>query len=179
MKSGNRPIIVISAINFRSGGPLTILRDCLKYLSESIVGTRYDVVALVHKKELCEYPHIEYIEFPKGCKHWINRLYYEYFYFRKLSERLKPFLWLSLHDTTPCVKAERRAVYMHNPSIVNKIKRSDWRFDKTYIAFALFYKYLYRINIKKMIIASSNSDGSGTFARKNRHSVQTIHRCTA
>jgi len=149
MLLGNRPIIVVSAINLRAGGPLTILRDCLKYLSESTVCSRYDIVALVHKKELCEYPHIEYIEFPKGCKHWINRLYYEYFYFRKLSKRLNPFLWLSLHDMTPFVTAEHRAVYIHNPSIVNRIKWSDWKFDKAYIAFALFYKYLYRINIRK------------------------------
>lgn len=144
-----KPMIVVSAINLRSGGPLTILRDCLKYLSESSVASHYDIVALVHKKELCEYPHVEYIEFPKACRHWISRLYYEYFYFRKLSERLNPRLWLSLHDMTPRVRAERRAVYMHNPSIVNKIKWSDFRFDKTYILFALFYKYLYRINIKK------------------------------
>lgn len=141
--------IVISAINLRQGGPLTILKDCLNYLSNSSLSKTYRIIALVNKKELALFPNIEYIEFPDSIKSWFRRLYYEYFYFRKLSNKLKPYLWLSLHDTTPNVKSEIRAVYMHNASIVNKIKYSDWKFNKKYIAFAFFYKYLYKINIKK------------------------------
>lgn len=141
--------IVISAVNLVSGGPLTILKDCLAFLSASPLCSEYRIVALVHRRELCDYPHIEYIEFPNSHKHWINRIYYEYFHFKKLSKQLSPYLWLSLHDMTPNVRSERQAVYMHNPSIVNRIKWRDFKFDKTYILFALFYKYLYRINIKK------------------------------
>lgn len=140
-------VIVISGINLRTGGPLTILNDCLEYLSNSDISKNYTVIALVHKKDLCEFPHIKYIEFPKSASNWFNRLYYEYYYFNKLSKKLKPYLWLSLHDITPRVKATRQAVYMHNPSIVNRIKFTDWKFDKTYIAFALFYKFLYKLNI--------------------------------
>lgn len=141
--------IVISGINLRSGGPLTILRDCLYFLSQSPLSEKYHIVALVHKRELCNFPKIEYIEFPDSINSWLKRLYYEYFHFRKLSKRLKPYLWLSLHDITPNVYVVRQAVYMHNPSIVNKIRFRDFKYDKKYIAFSALYKYLYRINIRK------------------------------
>ena len=145
----DKPIIVISAINLRSGGPLTILQDCLKYLSNSDISEKYRIIALVHKKELAYYSNIEYIEFQDSVGNWAKRIYYEYIKFYKLSLKLNPYLWLSLHDTSPRVKADRQAVYMHNPSIVNKIKWSDLKYDKTYIIFSLLYKYVYRLNIKK------------------------------
>lgn len=144
-----RPIIVISAVNLRQGGGLTVLRDCLEFISESELSNAYHVIALVHKRELSDFPNIEYIEFPKSAKSWFRRIYYEYFYFSKLAKKLKPYLWLSLHDMTPNVKVERQAVYMHNASIANRLKLSDFKFDKKYIAFTLFYKYLYRINIHR------------------------------
>lgn len=141
--------IVISAINIREGGALTILRDCLNFLSSSPISRLYRVIALVHRKDIANFPNINYIEFPDSAKSWIKRLYYEYFYFNKISQNIHPFLWLSLHDMTPYVKADIQAVYMHNPSIISKIKFTDLKFDKKYILFAFFYKYLYRINIKK------------------------------
>ncbi|MBD5274763.1 MAG: glycosyltransferase family 4 protein [Bacteroides sp.] len=146
-KSKQKSIIVISAINLRMGGGLTILRDCLNYISSSHISKDYRVIALVHAKDIANYPNIEYIEFPKSSSSWLRRLYYEYVYFKRLSNVLKPHLWLSLHDISPIVYADRQAVYMHNPSIVNKIKLDDLKYDKKYIAFSLFYKYLYRINI--------------------------------
>ena len=145
----NSRTIVISAVNLTSGGPLTILQECLSYLNSSPLLATYEVIALVHDRKLADFPHIRYIELPSSKKHWINRLYYEYVYFRRLSHRLKPYLWLSLHDTTPNVRAHRRAVYMHNPIIFNSVRLRNWKFDKTYILFTLFYKYLYRINIRK------------------------------
>lgn len=147
--TNQRPIIVISAINLRMGGGLTILRECLEYLSQSKFSRDYRIIALVHKRDLAYFPNIDYIEYPKSASNWIRRLYYEYFDFNKLSKKLQPYLWLSLHDITPRIKAKHQAVYMHNPSIVNKIKASDWKFDKTYIAFSLFYKYIYRINLHR------------------------------
>lgn len=142
-------LIVVSAINLASGGALTVLRECLAYLSTSELLNQYRVIALVHDRNLADFPNIEYLEFPKSKRSWINRLYYEYVYFWRLSRKLTPFLWFSLHDITPNVRAQRRAVYMHNPSCFYKIGSRDIKFDKTYILFALFYKYLYRINIRK------------------------------
>lgn len=140
-------IIVISAANLIEGGPLTVLRQCLKTLSGERFLKVYKIIALVHKKELCYFPGIEYIEFPES-KGWLRRIYYEYFYFRKLSRKLKPYLWLSLHNITPAVVAEKRVVYMHNPAPFYKWRLKDLRFDYKFFLFILFYKYLWRINIK-------------------------------
>ena len=85
----NSRTIVISAVNLTSGGPLTILQECLGYLNSSPLLATYEVIALVHDRKLADFPHIRYIELPRSKKHWINRLYYEYVYFRRLSHRLK------------------------------------------------------------------------------------------
>ena len=141
--------IVISAVNVTDGGPLTILQECLRSLSESPIAQKYKIIALVHSKNKCYYNHIEYIEIPRSKKQWIFRIYYEYIYFKKLSKKIKPYLWLSLHDTTPNVTARKRAVYMHNASPFHAWKWRDIYFNYKYVCFALFYKYLYKINIKK------------------------------
>lgn len=141
----SKETIVISGINLRSGGPLTIIRDCLEFLSQSDISKDYRIIALVHRKSLFNFPNIKYVEFPDSVKSWSRRIYYEYFYFNKLSKQWKPYLWLSLHDITPRVVSTRQAVYMHNSIISNRVKCSDWKFDKTYIAFTLLYKYLYRL----------------------------------
>ncbi|MGL6101472.1 MAG: glycosyltransferase, partial [Fusobacteriaceae bacterium] len=142
--------IIISGINLFSGGPLSIIRDCLSYLK-----TRDDieVVALVHDKKLfseflnCN--NIKFLEFQDSRKNWFRRLYYEYFYFKGLSKQIKPDLWLSLHDMTPNVEAKVRAVYCHNSSPFYKMSRLEKKLDFKLRLFNLFYKYLYKINIKQ------------------------------
>ena len=47
--------LVISAVNIRKGGTLTVLRDCLGYLSSC---REYKVTALVHSRGLCDFPGI-------------------------------------------------------------------------------------------------------------------------
>ena len=51
-----RKRVVVSAVNIRKGGTLTVLRDCLRYLSGR---EDLQVTAIVHKKSLCEYPAID------------------------------------------------------------------------------------------------------------------------
>jgi len=140
--------IIISAVNLVEGGPLTILRECLKYLSSDLAD-KYEIIALVNKKKSFPFGNIKYLEFPKSKKSWINRLYYEYFYFYKLAKRLNPFLWLSLHDITPNITAERLAVYCHNASPFYKLPFREAMIDPKFALFNIFYKYLYAINIKK------------------------------
>ena len=140
--------IVVSAVNIRKGGTLTILRDCLGYLSG--LTDSYRVVALVHKRELCDYEGIEYIEMPDIIKGWGKRLWCEYVTMHRISKELAPVhLWLSLHDTTPRVVAEHRAVYCQTSFPFLKLKRNDWRFDYKIGLFGLFTRLAYRINIKK------------------------------
>lgn len=147
-KEINHKTIVISAVNLVEGGALSVLKDCLQYASNYLANA-YNIVAIVHKKELCEYENISYIEIPWSKKHWIYRLYFEYFYCRKISKLLAPFIWFSLHDITPNVVADRRIVYCHNPSPFNKISFKTVGFNTKECLFALFYRWLYRINIDK------------------------------
>ena len=134
--------IVVSAVNLRKGGTLTVLQDCLRYLSG-----RKDlhVTALVHKRELCEFPGIHYIEIPWSTNNWLKRLWCEYVTMHRISKTLPGTdLWFSLHDTTPRVKARRQAVYCHTSFPFMKIRLQDFRMDAKIPLFALFTKYAYR-----------------------------------
>jgi glycosyltransferase involved in cell wall biosynthesis len=142
-----RPI-VISAVNLVEGGPLTILQACLEYLSVNL-SDEFEIIALVNDKKRFSYRNITYIEFPESKKSWISRLYYEYYYFGKLAKQFNPFLWLSLHDITPNVTANRLAVYCHNASPFYKLSFKEALVDPKFALFNIFYKFLYRINIKK------------------------------
>ncbi len=144
-----KKIIVISAINLRSGGTLSILNDCLQYIDKELSST-YKIIALVHNKTILnKTENIEFVEFPNSIKSYFYRLYYEYVYFKKLSKELKPHLWLSLHDMTPNVVADIRAVYCHNPSPFYKINIKEFFLDYKFALFSFLYKYLYKINILK------------------------------
>ena len=85
----NKKTIIISAINFNEGGPLTIYKECLKCLEENFL-EEYKVVGLVHDKSLfSEYEgKIEIIEFKDSKRSYLKRIYYEYFYFKKLSKKI-------------------------------------------------------------------------------------------
>lgn len=142
--------IVISAVNIRKGGTLTILRNCLEYLSLLATKQQYRVIAIVHDKSLADYDKIEYIELPWSIKSWAHRLWCEYITMNSISKRIKGIdLWFSLHDTTPNVKAKRQAVYCQTSFPFLKWKWRDFLFDYKIPLFALFTKYAYKINIKK------------------------------
>lgn len=141
-----KPRIVVSAVNFFEGGPLSVLQDCLASASEHL-SDRYELIALVHDARLLRAPKVRLIEFPSARKSWLRRLHLEFVRFRELSEDLRPYLWLSLHDITPNVTASRRAVYCHNPAPFFKMKLRHALQDPTFALFNLFYGLLYRINI--------------------------------
>jgi glycosyltransferase involved in cell wall biosynthesis len=142
-------IIVISAVNLRSGGTLSILQDCLSFLQGNYLD-KYRIIGLVHDRNLLKgVEGVEMIEFPKPARSYLYRFFYEYIYFNKLSKELKPFLWFSLHDMTPTVKADIRAVYCHNPSLFYRLNIKQAVLEPKFAMFNLFYKYIYKINIKK------------------------------
>ena len=142
--------IIISAVNIRKGGTLTILRNCLEYLSLLATNKQYRIIAIVHDKSLAYYDKIEYIELPWSIKSWAHRLWCEYITMGSISNRINEIdLWFSLHDTTPNVKARRQAVYCQTAFPFLKWKWRDFLFDYKIPLFALFTKYAYRINIKK------------------------------
>lgn len=142
--------IVVSAINIRKGGTLTILKNCLEYLSGLARYDGFRIVALVHRKELAEYSGIEYIEMPDAIKSWGKRLWCEYVTMYRISQSLSPVsLWLSLHDTTPRVVAERQAVYCQTSFPFLRWQLKDILFDYKIVMFALFARFIYRLNIQK------------------------------
>jgi len=152
MGKGKKGLIIISAINFFEGGPLTILKECLSALSGPAY-SEYDVLALVHKKELVNSDNIgdniKLIQIPNARKSYFFRLYYEYYFFNKIAKKLNPVLWFSLHDITPRLTSVRQAVYCHNAAAFKDVSFNDLFFQPTIFFFTLFYKFLYKININK------------------------------
>jgi len=141
--------IVVSAVNLTEGGPLSILKECLEYLANDLAG-EYQIIALVNNARAFSYPDIKFYAFPLSKKSWLMRLYYEYIYFFWFSKKIHPYLWLSLHDMTPNVQADIRAVYCHNASPFLPLELKDIRWGGyKFVLFKLFYRYLYAINIKK------------------------------
>ena len=138
--------IVLSGVNMVEGGIFTILDNCLQKISIYSQDKNLKIIALVNDKSKFNYPNIEYIEFPKSKKSWFMRIYYEYFYFKKLSKKLQPDIWFSLHDTSPNVIAKKRFVYCHHPTVFYKPSLNDWKFNYKIGVFSILYKYLYQIN---------------------------------
>jgi hypothetical protein len=89
------------------------------------------------------------LSFPKSRKSYLHRLYFEYFYFKKIAADYNVNFWFSLHDITPSIGKVPQAVYCHNPSPFNSINIKDLYIQPTQFLFRLFYKFLYKINIKK------------------------------
>lgn len=140
--------IVVSAINIFEGGPLTILYECLFYLSK-YKSNEYDIIAFVHDKSLISLNNINFIEIKKSRKNYFLRIFYEYIWFYFQSIKIKPHLWISLHDISPNVKAEKRVVYCHNPSPFFKISIDQMIKEPKLAFFNLFYSYLYKLNLDK------------------------------
>ncbi len=133
----------------KEGGIFTILDNCLQKISQYNSINKYKIIALVGDKTRFNYPNIEYLEFPKSKKSWFFRLYYEYFYFKKLSKIILPNVWLSLHDMTPNIVCENQFVYCHHGTIFYKPTKIDWKFDYKIGVFSMLYKYFQKINIGK------------------------------
>lgn len=141
-------VIVISAVNLRSGGPLSVLEDCLRLLDRKCAG-RYRVVAIVHAISLFKgYENIEFVEYNRSASSYLYRIYLEYFYFNRLSKKLNPYLWFSLHDITPSVCAERRAVYCHNAMPFYKLSLKEVVLQPSLVLFNYVYRYFYLKNIR-------------------------------
>lgn len=145
-----KKVIVISAVNFSEGGPLTILSSLLNWLDISDFSKNYEVYALVHSTKLFKnFNNIELIEYSEVKSSWIRRILFEYKKCKKLSKDLNVYFWFSLHDMTPNTTARIKAVYCHNAIAFHKQNFFDFFKNPIRFLYAKFYKYLYRINIHK------------------------------
>lgn len=142
-----KPTIVLSGVNFTGMGPLTVFKEAIASLAAKYAD-RYDIIALVHRKSLFDTSGVTYIEFPEIKSSWWKRLRFEYYDCRAISEKIKPRLWFAMHDITPNVRAEIRAVYCHNPAPFYPFSLREALFDWKFGLFTLLYRFLYRINIK-------------------------------
>lgn len=141
--------IVVSGVNIRKGGTLTIMRDCLRFLSENL-GRENRIVAVVHDRNLTPFADIEFIECPDSTRSWGRRLKTEYVGMRHMAKEIGHVdLWLSLHDTTPNVEADVQAVYCQTSFPFLKWHLRDGLFDKKIPLFALFTRFAYRINVHR------------------------------
>jgi glycosyltransferase involved in cell wall biosynthesis len=147
-KSLTRRRVVVSAVNFIEGGPLTILRECLASAVESL-SPDWEIVALVNRRELIDQPGVRLIPIPSAKRSWLHRIYWEWQGFRRLSTELKPNIWLSLHDVTPNVLAHRQAVYCHNPAPFYKISLREAYLEPKFWLFNRLYYFLYRAFIRR------------------------------
>jgi glycosyltransferase involved in cell wall biosynthesis len=138
----SRKHLVVSAVNFNEGGPLTVLQESLESAARCIPAD-WKITALVHSQDLITNTRIETLAFPQSKRSWFRRLWLEWVIFGRISKSLKPDLWLSLHDITPLVKARRQAVYCHNPSPFYKLTWRDARLEPSLVLFNLLYGRLY------------------------------------
>ena len=144
-------VIVVSGINLFEGGPLSVYKDFLDALVSAGVAADNWIILYVHKKELfADYEqHARIVELPESRKNYLRRLYYEYIYFAGISRKHKIDYWISLHDITPGVRAGHLYTYCHQPAPFYRPDRTDWKYSRKVCAFALLYRYLYGINIRK------------------------------
>ena len=142
-----KPRIVVSGVNLTEMGPLSIFQDALESLAIHYSG-QYEIIALVHRRELFDVSNVTYLEFPDIKVSWLKRLRFEFWTSMGISKRLRPKLWLSMDNVTPRVLTEVQAVYCHNPSPFFRFRFRDLLFDWKFGLFTLFYRYLYAINIK-------------------------------
>ena len=131
------------------GGIFTILHNVMQELSNYNKNNNIQIIALVHDASKFNFPNIQLIEIPHSKKSWLYRLYYEYFYFKKLSKKLQPDVWFSLHDTTPRVITKKQFVYCHHPTTFFKPTWKDWKFNYKIGIFSLLYDNLFKLNITK------------------------------
>lgn len=141
--------VVISGVNLVEGGPLKVFKEAIKAFASN---SDYEVICLVNSKLLfleLTNKNIQFLEYPKIKASWGNRLYFEYWHCRKLSLSLKADIWLAMHDMTPNILYGKQFVYCHNPSPFYSSNLNDLKFDYKFTLFTLFYKWLYKINIKR------------------------------
>lgn len=142
--------IVVSGINLFEGGTLRVYYNFCDEMIQKNLYKKYNFILFVHKLSLfSKYKDFfEIIELPDSRSSWLKRMKYEYCYFEKYSRNRKIDLWISIHDMTPRVHATHQITYFHNPTFAHKPSLNDFKYNKKIFLFSLFYKYLYKINVR-------------------------------
>jgi glycosyltransferase involved in cell wall biosynthesis len=147
-QSGSRRRLVVSAVNFTEGGPLTVLQNFLRAASETL-SEEWQIVAFVHDHRVVSMERVIAIEIPYTKHSWFRRIWFEWYESRRYSNSLLPSLWVSLHDISPNVGRVRQVVYCHNPAPFFSIRIRDAFLEPSLLLFRFGYQWLYRFNIRK------------------------------
>ena len=83
--------LVISAVNFTEGGPLTVLKDCVEVAARVLSGWR--IIVMAHDASLINIDGVEVLAFPKAKTSWLRRLALEWVGFNRISKGLNVDLW--------------------------------------------------------------------------------------
>ena len=138
--------IVLSGVNISELGILAIFKDALSTLAAEY-SEKYEIIAIVHRRELYDTQNVTYLEFPKVKSSWLRRLYFEYVSSNRICRQLGPEVWVSMHDMTPNVSAPVRAVYCHNATPFHPFRLSEALVEWKFGFFVMLYGFIYRINI--------------------------------
>lgn len=146
MGAGLNKRMVLSAVNIIDGGPLTILSSFIESMQNEAFSD-WQFVALVHPSVNLNFGRVKRLGISAPKKSWFIRLYYEYVVFKRVSKRLRPEVWLSLHDISPNVMVSRQFVYCHNPAPFYRLSWRDIWLDPKFFFFNKLYKLFYKLNI--------------------------------
>ena len=146
-----RKIVVISGINIRKGGTLSIFYEFLDEIVEKEIYKKYDVRIMVSDENLFkEYRgKVEIHHFKEESKSRLKRYYYEYVWMKEYSKKNDVFLWLSINDKTPSVVANYRAVYCHNNTMFCRLRLREFFKYRRMVIYSLLYPLLWKKNIKE------------------------------
>ena len=147
--------IVVSAVNVQDGGRLDLLRQCLQQLSGMASDGKTRILAFVADRSLCEFPGIEYREYPEALdgsrafrKIEYKRLYWDSVLISEQDD--KPIdLWISLFDTTPHVQARMQVTFCANPFPWLDVRPRDWMMDRAVPKSVYSARSAYRKNVGK------------------------------
>jgi glycosyltransferase involved in cell wall biosynthesis len=140
--------IAVSAVNLTEGGTLTILREFVVAACE-ILPLEWSIVVFVHDQRLLNVTRAQVVEIPYAKKGYLRRLYVEWIEFETYARKLKPDIWVSLHDITPRVGAVRQIVYCHNPMPFFRLRLRDIWFEPKAFLFRYLYGVVYRLNLSR------------------------------
>lgn len=137
--------LVVSAVNLVDGGTVKVLQDFVSASRAKLGGWR--IVVIVNNKNIIDTDGVETICMPDVKKSYINRIYTEYFGFKKISKLLKPSIWISLHDMSPIVSCGSQYVYCHHADPFYKFSIEEIKNEPKLLLFSSVYSWFYKANI--------------------------------
>ena len=124
------------------------MRHCIS-AADAYLPSEWHILVFVNSKSLVKSTRSKFIEISSAKKSWLRRLWVEWCLFGLISKRISPTFWLSLHDITPNVGNTKQAVYCHNPMPFFRMGFQEALLEPKLILFWLFYKFIYKIGVKK------------------------------